>query len=706
MNNASNRILVFNLNWLGDILFSLPSLEAIKSHTPNSHLACIVPPPYQDLLENQKFIDEVIAVSDRTLWGKYRLLQRLKQKKWDIGFLFHRSQTRARLFKWAHVQERIGYAINRSHLLTHPIALSSQPQHKMDRIRSLLLSYGISPVKETYEYHPPEHTSTSLPTPYIVFHPGSNWPPKRWPIHHFAQLGNELFNRYGVTLVITGTSDDKILAHRLKSLLHPSSIDLTGKTSLTKLSCIFQRACLVIAGDTGPMHLATASGAKVIALYGPTSPLLNGPRGHDNFKVIWENPGCKTYPCYDKRCLHDSILERLSPQKVLSVIKEWKIFEKQQNLSIFVGDKAAAERKSEAYLKYVEDLSEARTPYPAKSERFLQKILLVRTDRIGDVMLTTPIIKTIHDHFPKSHIAFLTGPQTQELVQGNPFLDEVIIYDKHNRHRSILKTILFARKLRRKKFDIALVFNPSKRTHWITFLAKIAQRIGYNKKSGWLLTHALEDKKWEGLKSESFYNEDLLFSLKILPPHSQALYFPLMQESDAIIDQLLKAHHIDGKFVVINVSTGGDPSRKWPLQNFAKLSQLLHQKLNLKIVLIGQQKECATVQTLVNIPFTILAESLSLKELGVLLKKSFLHITNDTGTKYIAAALGTSVFTIFGRSLPGVSPKRWAPLGKNHLYFHKDIGCNPCLPHACPLDLDCLKTIKPEEIFYAIQNRT
>ena len=314
MNSAYKNILVFNLNWLGDILFSLPSLEAIKTHYPNSHLACIVPHTYRNLLENKNCIDEVIAVSDKTLWSKYRLLRQLRQKKWDIGFLFHRSKTRARLFKWANVQERIGYdSKDRAHLLTCSIPFPSIPQHKMDIMRSLLLSYGISHIKESYEYHAWQagtHTKFELPTPYVVFHPGSNWAPKRWPIRHFAQLGNELHTHYGASIVITGTKEDKILAQQMKPHLHQIPIDLTGQTSLEELAAICRHSLLVIAGDTGPMHLATASGAKVIALYGPTSPLLNGPRGpQTNFKVIWENP----------------CLENLTPQRVLTEIENWKI---------------------------------------------------------------------------------------------------------------------------------------------------------------------------------------------------------------------------------------------------------------------------------------------------------------------------------------------------------------------------------------------
>ncbi|MBI2645798.1 MAG: glycosyltransferase family 9 protein [Deltaproteobacteria bacterium] len=338
----------------------------------------------------------------------------------------------------------------------------------------------------------------------------------------------------------------------------------------------------------------------------------------------------------------------------------------------------------------------------------MKKILLVRSDRIGDVVLTTPMIKMVRDHFPQSHIAFLTGPQTQGIVQGNPFLDEVIIYDKYKSHQSVLKTILFARKLKKKRFDLAIIFNPSKRTHWITFLAGIPQRIGYNRKGGWLLTHALEDKKGEGLKPESFYNEDLLSLLALAPRQSQDLHFPISQETENKIDRLLKTHQIDSKFVVINVSAGC-PSKKWPLQNFAKLSQLLYQKLNLKIILIGQQKECETVQMLAQIPpddMVILAETLPLQQLGALLKNAYLHISNDTGPQHIAAALGTPILTIFGRNLPGLSPKRWAPLGQNHTHFHKNIGCNPCLAHQCQLDFDCLKTIKAEEVFHAVKNYT
>src|SRR3989344_4365987 len=138
-NSSKKNILVYNMNWLGDILFSFPSLEAIKKTFPNAHLACIVPKGHDDLLENQSGVDEVIAISDKGLWGKLNTTFHLRKKTWDMGFLFHRSTSRARILKFSKVKERIGYSTkNREKLLTSSYPEPSKSTHKMDYIRELL----------------------------------------------------------------------------------------------------------------------------------------------------------------------------------------------------------------------------------------------------------------------------------------------------------------------------------------------------------------------------------------------------------------------------------------------------------------------------------------------------------------------------------------------------------------------------------------
>lgn len=307
------KILVFNVNWLGDILFSFPALLALKNHYPESHLACIVPPQYKTLFQHQSCINEVIALSDRTLLDKYRLIRRLRKEKWDLGFLFHRSKTRARILKWSGVAKLLG---------DHSIIKKNN--HKMEIFKDLLGQEGISNIPSYYEYKVVPK-NISIPKPYIVFHPGSNWKPKQWPTQHFAILGEKLQKHFDVSIVITGLKKDKALALKIRSNLPNKIFNLTGETSLSDLVNVFHQSSLVVAGDTGPMHLAAASEAKVLALYGPSSPLLNGPKGKGEYKIIWKNPGCKTYPCTDSSCSHDTCLQNLSPDQVFSTIQDWNI---------------------------------------------------------------------------------------------------------------------------------------------------------------------------------------------------------------------------------------------------------------------------------------------------------------------------------------------------------------------------------------------
>ncbi|MBI4040457.1 MAG: glycosyltransferase family 9 protein [Deltaproteobacteria bacterium] len=287
-------LVVFAPNWLGDILFITPALAALKSHFPKAHLACIVPQRFQELLQGQSYLDEIIALDDRSLFEKIKLLFHLRQKNWDLGILFHRSKTRARLFQWANIRERWGYATNhRTCLLTRAISEPISSHHKMDHWLYLLHELGILTPHATYVYQSPASKFTpmdSVKKPYIVFHPGSNWKPKRWPTTYFAKLGTRLQKLHPYEIVISGSHHEKYLAREIQKYLKGAVVDLTGRTSLSQLAAIFLNAHYIIAGDTGPMHLASALGARVIALYGPTSPTLNGPR-HPHSKVIYETSG-------------------------------------------------------------------------------------------------------------------------------------------------------------------------------------------------------------------------------------------------------------------------------------------------------------------------------------------------------------------------------------------------------------------------------
>ena len=165
-----------------------------------------------------------------------------------------------------------------------------------------------------------------------------------------------------------------------------------------------------------------------------------------------------------------------------------------------------------------------------------KNILVVRTDRMGDVVLTTPAVKALREHFPQAHLTMLVTKNTKDIVVGNKFLDGIIAEDRQGEHRGFWGTLKLINLLRRKKFDLAIVYHTKRRTNYICFLAGIPRRIGYkNDKFGFLLTDPLKDARHLGLKHEAQYCLDVLKEVGIdskkidfLIPNSKLLLFHLI----------------------------------------------------------------------------------------------------------------------------------------------------------------------------------
>jgi len=339
------------------------------------------------------------------------------------------------------------------------------------------------------------------------------------------------------------------------------------------------------------------------------------------------------------------------------------------------------------------------------NKKIPQKILLVRTDRIGDVVLTTPAIRAVRKNFPESFLAMMVQPYTYEVVKNNPNLDEVIIYDKRGIQKSFWGSFKFARVLRRKKFDLVFIFHPTNRVNIITFLAGIPERIGYDRKYGFLLTRRIADEKHKGEKHEIDYNLDVTATRGISADSKKIEMFLTEEEEDFA----LKFFHDNGVDIdspLVAMQPGAScPSKRWPLTNFAEVGRKLMESGPVNFVIIGSNSESLLLGKLKQSlkGKAIIAQGFSLGNLAAILKCSRLLISNDTGPVHIAAAMKTPCIVIFGRKQPGLSPGRWRPWGDEHVIFHKDIGCEICLAHNCTKDFQCLKSIKPEEVFQTAQ---
>ena len=333
-----------------------------------------------------------------------------------------------------------------------------------------------------------------------------------------------------------------------------------------------------------------------------------------------------------------------------------------------------------------------------------KRILVIRLDRIGDVVLSTPVVSALRAAFPHAFIAMMVRPACRDVIEGHPALNEVILYEKETAHRSVRDTIRFARRLRRHQFDTALVLHPSNRSHWIPWLAGISVRIGYDRKCGWLLTHRRPHHKQEGEKHEAVYTLELLEAFGItgapvaptvaIQPAAAARVETFLREASVAPTDRVVAIHPSASCV----------SKRWMPERFAQVADRLADKQRVRVCLIAGPDDvryAEAVQQRMQQPAINAAGRLSIGELAALLKRCRLLISNDSGPVHVAAAVGTPVVDIFGRNQAGLSPQRWGPLGAGHVVLHKEVGCVTCLAHDCDIEFLCLTSLQVDEVYRA-----
>ncbi len=335
---VQKRIAVFNVNWLGDVLFSTPALKALRMANPDAFIAVIVHPRTKEILENNPNIDELIVfderLKDRHLLGKLKFVSQIRKKKFDTVYLFHRSFTRSMLMALAKIPNRIGYKAKKRTglLLTKKISLPKQNLHRVEYFLNILKNTGVPCQSNEYEFFLDDASRKRIgeflaakliaPTDFtIVLNPGGNWDLKRWGPERFSQSANELMSKFKAKIIITGSAKDLPLARQIASKMKEPPIITCGETSLKEFGALIERSKLFISADSGPMHIAVALGTPTIALFGPTSPEITGPIGKGKIKVIHKDIGC-IIPCYNVKCKDNRCMQAISVEDVLKAAQD------------------------------------------------------------------------------------------------------------------------------------------------------------------------------------------------------------------------------------------------------------------------------------------------------------------------------------------------------------------------------------------------
>lgn len=312
------NILIVKLSAIGDVIHALPVAHAIKKKYPQARITWVVEKPAYDLLTNNPDIDEIILFDKKKfksltglLVNGYQFGKELKKRKFDLAIDLQGLFKSGAISYLSGAPKRLVYCNARemSHLIGQRICGEQQEGHVVEQYLDVARHLGCNTDEVSFPIHITEkeakkseaignHAGFRMENPYIVLAPGTNWASKCWPPVHFAQLADQLYNKNIIPVIIGGPGDQR-LAQEIIAHTKIPPIDLTGKTTMKELAYIIKNSQAFVGGDTGPMHLAVAVGAKVVTLFGPTDPNRNGPYGL-NHKVLIAPLPCQG--CWQRVC--------------------------------------------------------------------------------------------------------------------------------------------------------------------------------------------------------------------------------------------------------------------------------------------------------------------------------------------------------------------------------------------------------------------
>jgi heptosyltransferase-2 len=330
----------------------------------------------------------------------------------------------------------------------------------------------------------------------------------------------------------------------------------------------------------------------------------------------------------------------------------------------------------------------------------LKKILIVRTDRIGDVVLSLPLAQLIKQKYPDSKVSYFLRKYTSSLLDGNPFIDEVIIAEEANGQINFVPNL---EKIKSKSFDACIVVNPTLKIALMMFLAGIKKRIGtgYRWYSVLFNEKVFEHRKY-GEKHEIEYNLNLLKKIEINVngiPDKIDFHLSVDEESDGRINEILTSNGFkkENRLVIIHPGSGGS-SVDLPTEKLIDLTRRINELNNVKVVITGSQNELELCRKFeIGSSIINLAGSLDVSLLKALIKKTDLFISNSTGPIHIAAAFGVYVIGFYPK-IPACSEKRWGPYTEKKTIFSPTIECNNCTREQCE-KLNCMNSIDIGRVF-------
>ena len=324
------KICIIHLNQIGDLIFSLPLLKALKENHPGACIHSLVKPYLKELLVDSPFVDRLIP-REKGLTAKFKLLKSIRKNNYDLVISLSRSEECLMFAALSRAKIKAGFSY-------FPWDLSLNIKEHIEGHNSwynnakLLKRLKVTVTKADYVGLLNVNKNTpglSLPKKFVIISSGTSKRrhTKTWQKEKFAELMLLLNEKYGLSAVLVGGMDNQEynseIIRNVKKKEREKDIDildLTGKIGLGSLCSVIKQASLFVGIDSGVMHMASCLDIPVVGLFGPTDPFYVGPQNKNSIVVREESMECA--PCYLKDCKHRDCMKKLGVSKVFDACKQ------------------------------------------------------------------------------------------------------------------------------------------------------------------------------------------------------------------------------------------------------------------------------------------------------------------------------------------------------------------------------------------------
>jgi lipopolysaccharide heptosyltransferase II len=324
----------------------------------------------------------------------------------------------------------------------------------------------------------------------------------------------------------------------------------------------------------------------------------------------------------------------------------------------------------------------------------VEKILVIKLRAIGDVLLSTPVIKNLKNNFPNASIDFLTEPQSTDILKGNSYLNDVIIFGR--KEKGYLR---FLNSLKKRKYDLVIDLFCNPRSAQMAFSTRATYRVGYSFRLRKYAYNVLLKSRSNEVHNVDF-NLDALRALG-LNVNQRIPVLQIGSTETEFAREFFKKEFLEGDKIVGLNAGGGWEAKLWGLPKFAELADRLIENYNYRVLIFwgpGQEQIHETLKKMMRYK-PVIAPATSLKEMAALQKKCEFIVSNDSGPMHIAASVGVPTMGIFGPTRTDLQ----GPVGEDCVTVIKEgLVCLGCNLTVCKIGNMCMTDLSVDDVLNKI----